>query len=161
MTGPSFRSGRAARSGADPQGKRALFTGEQAASAPPSGGDLEPGLAEGPEAGGERSEAGGERSEAGHLGGAGTGQRPGLDRSRVAGTGEQAGREAFFSAAGPRLGTATLTCERCKARVRVGYPELALMHIPFWLWAPWRTHSRLLKCKVCGHRAWQRVGWLD
>lgn len=71
------------------------------------------------------------------------------------------GREALFSTGGRRPGTVLLACERCSATSRVDVVELARLHIPFHLWFPWKTYSRLLVCPACGKHSWMRVGWFE
>jgi hypothetical protein len=69
------------------------------------------------------------------------------------------GKRALFSASEAKPGTVTVDCESCGARSRVGYVELAQRHLPVWLWAPWRRHSRYLSCPACGRRSWMQVHW--
>ncbi len=87
-------------------------------------------------------------------------QREGMSGEEIAFEAAE-GRDALFSVAGHRPGTVTLTCESCHRTTRVDLVRLAKMHFPFYLWFPWRTHSRLLVCPACEHRSWLRVGWFE
>lgn len=72
----------------------------------------------------------------------------------------QAGKESLFEAAERRPLTVVMHCSECGAKTRVGLVEFALRHIPFWLWIPGKTYSRLLRCAACERLTWQAVHFL-
>ncbi|MCZ7527748.1 MAG: hypothetical protein M5U14_16040 [Acidimicrobiia bacterium] len=76
------------------------------------------------------------------------------------GPGRSPGKEALYSTAVRRPGTVVLECSSCHGRTRVDVLELALRHLPVWLWIPGRRYSRLLRCPACERRTWVRVSWL-
>lgn len=71
------------------------------------------------------------------------------------------GKAALYSTAVRRPGTLVLECSSCHGRTRVGYLDFARRHLPLWLWAPWRHHSRLMACPACGRRTWLAASWLE
>ena len=71
------------------------------------------------------------------------------------------GKRALFSAAQRRPGTLVVECERCHGRTRVSYAELGRRMLPLSFWAPWRRHSRYLRCPSCDQRAWVATRWLE
>ena len=70
-----------------------------------------------------------------------------------------AGRKALFSASESQPGTVVLDCSACGARSRVRYGEFFARHLPFWLCAPWRRHSLLIRCPACEQRSWMAASW--
>ena len=69
----------------------------------------------------------------------------------------EAGKRSLFSAAERRPGTVVMHCAACGALSRVSWVEFGWRHVPFWLWIPGRSHSRLLRCPACERLAWQDV----
>ncbi|MSO36885.1 MAG: hypothetical protein EXQ69_01375 [Acidimicrobiia bacterium] len=69
------------------------------------------------------------------------------------------GKSALFSTAQRRSGTLIVECERCLGRTRISYPELVRRMLPYNVWAPWRHHSRYLRCPACNKRSWVAANW--
>lgn len=83
------------------------------------------------------------------------------DAARRAFGPDASGKAALFSTAIRRPGTLVVECSSCHGRSRVGYLDFARRHLPLWLWAPWRHHSRLMTCPACGRRTWLAASWLE
>jgi hypothetical protein len=79
----------------------------------------------------------------------------------------RAGKAALYSVAAPASTwreslpgfSVELVCSSCEVRSRVDMVELALLHMPFFLWVPWLRHSRFIACPACERRTWVRVNW--
>jgi phage terminase large subunit GpA-like protein len=71
-------------------------------------------------------------------------------------------KQSLFSASedARRFGTVVVQCSACGARSRLGWPEFAWRHLPFWLWVPWQRYSRFMACPACDRRTWLSVSWL-
>jgi hypothetical protein len=77
------------------------------------------------------------------------------------GNGARDGKAALFSAASRRPGTLVVECSRCNGRTRVSYLEFGRRHLPYWVWTPWRRHSRYVTCPACGERSWVSARWFE
>jgi hypothetical protein len=71
------------------------------------------------------------------------------------------GKAALFSAASRKPGTLVVECSRCNGRTRVSYLEFGRRHLPYWVWTPWRRHSRYVTCPACGERSWVSARWFE
>lgn len=79
----------------------------------------------------------------------------------MSGAGSDDGKRALFSAAQRSAGTLVVECEGCGGRTRVSYAELGRRMLPYNLWAPWRRHSRYLRCPACDRRTWVAARWFE
>lgn len=52
-----------------------------------------------------------------------------------------------------------VVCSSCHERSVVDLVELALLHVPFFLWVPWLRYSRFIACPACERRTWVGVNW--
>jgi hypothetical protein len=54
-------------------------------------------------------------------------------------------------------GAVTVTCERCGARTRIGWVDLALFQLPLGYWWPRGRFDRRMTCPACRRRVWASV----
>ncbi len=50
-----------------------------------------------------------------------------------------------------------IECSRCHERKYVTLQEYLMMHLPFSIWFPLKSHSRYLKCPSCHKQSWVKV----
>jgi hypothetical protein len=57
----------------------------------------------------------------------------------------------------PLTSKAEVSCSRCKATTTVDLVDLAILHLPVFLWHPGRGFTHLMTCPGCRRRAWVSV----
>ena len=72
------------------------------------------------------------------------------------------GRRAVFSDTSKKfgqedLGSIQLECSSCKEISYVELAEYLRLHFPLFVWIPFKSHSRLLKCPSCKKVTWLKV----